>query len=124
VCGCLVAAIAMLLIPQVSTQRDATILMCVAAAAFDFGQAANWASIVDIGGRHAALSMGLINMIGNLGASAQPYIGARIFNSYGWNTLFVVYAAAFLLAMATWAVINPTRTFYEERSTKPPVTGA
>ncbi len=116
VCGCLVAAIAMLLIPRVSTQREATILMCVAAAAFDFGQAANWASIVDIGGRHAALSMGLINMIGNLGASAQPYIGARIFNTFGWNTLFVVYAGAFLLAMATWAVINPTRTFYEERT--------
>jgi ACS family glucarate transporter-like MFS transporter len=115
VTGCFVAAAATLAIPNVSTQREATILMCVAAAAFDFGQAANWASIVDIGGRHAALAMGMINMIGNLGASAQPYIGARIFNTFGWNTLFVVYAGAFLLAMATWAVINPTRTFYEER---------
>lgn len=115
VTGCLVAAAATLAIPNVTTQREATILMCVAAAAFDFGQAANWASIVDIGGRHAALAMGMINMIGNLGASAQPYIGARIFNTFGWNTLFGVYAAAFLLAMATWAFINPTRTFYAER---------
>lgn len=121
VIGCLVAAAAMLAIPHVTTQREATILMCAAAAAFDFGQAANWASIVDIGGRHAAIAMGMINMIGNLGNSAQPYIGARIFNTFGWNTLFGVYAASFLLAMSTWAFINPMQTFYDERrATHPP----
>ena len=56
ICGCLVAAAAMLAIPHVNTQRDATILMCVAAAAFDFGQAANWAAIVDMGGRHGRMA--------------------------------------------------------------------
>jgi MFS family permease len=113
--GCAVAAAAMLAIPHVTTQRDAIVLMCVAAAAFDFGQAANWASIVDIGGRHAGIAMGLINMLGNFGNAVQPYVGARIFNSFGWRTLFVVYAAAFLLAMLMWIIINPTRTFYDER---------
>jgi MFS family permease len=121
VCGCLVAAGAMLAIPHVTTQREATILMCIAAAAFDLGQAANWASIVDIGGRHAALAMGLINMIGNLGAAAQPYVGARIFNTFGWNALFCVYAASFLLAMTTWVIINPTRAFYDRRREAAPL---
>lgn len=119
VSGCLVAAGAMMAIPHVGTQREATILMCIAAAAFDFGQAANWASIVDIGGRHAALSMGMINMIGNLGASAQPYVGARIFNAFGWNSLFGVYAAAFVLAATAWVIINPTRTFYDDHRRTP-----
>jgi MFS family permease len=41
VTGCTIAAAAMLAIPHVKTQRDATILMCIASAAFDFGQAAN-----------------------------------------------------------------------------------
>jgi nitrate/nitrite transporter NarK len=87
--------------------------MCVASAAFDFGQAANWASIVDIGGRNAGIAMGFINMVGCLGNAAQPYIGARIFNTFGWGALFGLYAAAFLVSMTTWAVIDPTRTFYD-----------
>jgi MFS transporter, ACS family, glucarate transporter len=118
VTGCLIAASAMLAMPYVTTQRQATLLMCVAAAAFDFGQAANWAAIVDIGGRHAGIAMGFINMVGNLGHSSQPYVGARVFNAFGWNTLFAVYAAAFLLAMTMWAVINPVRRFYDERSSR------
>ena len=52
--------------------------MCVASAAFDFGQAANWASIVDIGGRNAGIAMGFINMVGNFGHAAQDYVGARL----------------------------------------------
>jgi predicted MFS family arabinose efflux permease len=114
--GCFVAASAMLALPHVGSQRDATILMCVAAAAYDFGQAANWAAIVDMGGRHAALALGLINMVGNLGNSIQPYVGARVFNSFGWTTLFAVYAVAFLLAMLMWTIIDPKRRFYEERA--------
>jgi ACS family glucarate transporter-like MFS transporter len=118
VAGCLAAALAMFAIPQVATQRDATILMCVAAAAFDFGQAANWAAIVDMGGRYAGVALGFINMVGNLGNSAQPYVGARVFDALGWNALFVVYGVAFLLAMTTWLVINPTRCFYDGRTPK------
>lgn len=115
--GCFVAAAAMLALPHVGSQRDAIILMCVVAAAYDFGQAANWASIVDMGGRHAGIALGLINMVGNLGNSIQPYVGARVFNSFGWTTLFSVYAVAFLLAMTMWMIIDPKRRFYEERPT-------
>jgi MFS family permease len=115
VTGCLLAAASMLAIPYANTPLSATILMCAAAAAFDFGQAANWASIVDIGGRNAGVTMGFINTVGNLAQAAQPYIGSRVFNTFGWDALFVVYAAAFLLAMATWVFINPTRTFYDSK---------
>jgi MFS family permease len=115
VSGCLVAAAAMLAIPHVRTQREATLLMCVAAAAFDFGQAANWAAIVDIGGRYAGIALGFINMVGNLGNATQPYIGAEVFNRFGWSTLFGMYAVAFVLAASTWAIINPWRVFYEEQ---------
>jgi sugar phosphate permease len=113
VAGCLTAAAATLAIPYVSTSRDATILMCVAAAAFDFGQGANWATLVDIGGRYAGISTGFINMVGNFGHAAQPYVGALIFPVFGWGALFGAYAAAYVLAMSMWLWINPTRTFYE-----------
>jgi MFS transporter, ACS family, glucarate transporter len=115
VTGCLVAAVAMLAIRNAETAQSATLLMCLAAAAFDFGQAANWASIVDIGGRNAGIAMGFINMVGCLGHAVQPYVGARVFHTFGWNALFGVYAIAFLLAMTMWAVIDPTRTFYDRQ---------
>jgi ACS family glucarate transporter-like MFS transporter len=113
--GCVVAAGAMLAIPHVTTERGATMCMCVAAAAYDFGQAANWATIVDMGGRHAGVATGLVNMVGNLGNAIQPYVGALVFTSLGWNALFGVYAAAFLAAGTMWTMINPLRTFYERR---------
>lgn len=115
VTGCLVAASAMLAIPYAENARSATMLMCVASFAYDFGQAANWASVVDIGGRHAGKAMGFINMIGCLGNAVQPYLGAKVFHTFGWDALFGVYAVAFLLAMSTWAIIDPTRTFYDGR---------
>jgi MFS family permease len=114
IAGCLAAAAAMLAIPHVRSQGEATILMCVALAAFDLGQAANWAAIVDIGGRYAGVAFGFINMIGCIGNITQPYIGQIIFNTFGWDTLFAVYAVAFLLAMTTWTIINPLKRFYEQ----------
>ena len=92
---------------------EATVLLCVASAAFDFGQAANWASIVDIGGKYAGTAAGFINMIGNMGNAFQPFVGAWIFNTFGWDVLFVVYSAAFLAAASTWLFIDPTRRFYD-----------
>jgi predicted MFS family arabinose efflux permease len=113
--GCLVASAAMLALPHVTTIQGATLCMCVASAAFDFGQAANWAAIVDMGGRYAGIGMGFINMLGCLGNAIQPYVGARVFNTFGWDALFGVYAVAFVLAGMMWIVINPARVFYEPR---------
>jgi MFS family permease len=115
VSGCSLAAAAMLAIPYVSSHRDAVILMCVASAAYDFGQAATWASVVDIGGRYAGVALGFINMGASLGNALQPSIGERVFNSFGWNTLFGLYAVTFLMAMTTWVAINPTRRFYDRQ---------
>jgi len=111
--GCTTAAAAMYGIHFAKTPFQAAILMCIAAAAYDFGQAANWATIVDMGGKHAGIATGFINMVGNLGNSIQPYIGALIFNNASWNTLFLVYAAAYIIAGCMWFFIDPRKTFYE-----------
>jgi MFS family permease len=116
VTGCLFAAIAMLAIRNAQTARDATILMCVASSAFDFGQGAAWASIVDIGGRNAGIATGFINTVGNLAHAVQPAIAPYVFAPFGWSALFGVYAVAFLLAMTTWTIINPKQTFYDAQS--------
>jgi ACS family glucarate transporter-like MFS transporter len=112
VCGCLAAATAIFSLRFVHDPDTAIVLMCVAGAAYDFGQAANWASIVDVGGRFAGIATGLINL-GNIGQVIQPWVGAKLFNTYDWNTLLAALAVAFLLAATMWLFIDPRRTFYD-----------
>lgn len=110
--GATTAACAMFCIPLMQTPIEATILLCVASAAYDFGQATNWATIVDIGGKYAGSAAGLINTIGNMGNAFQPAIGAMIFTAFGWDTLFIVYSVMFLIAATMWLLIDPRKTFY------------
>ena len=112
IAGLSTAAAAMYAIRFVSKPEDAVILMCVAGSAYDFGQGANWASIIDIGGRFSGTAAGFINMLGNLSNAAQPVIGAWVFKHYGWNALFTVYTGTFLAAALMWLIIDPRKTFY------------
>jgi len=114
ICGYTTSAISMALIPFVQSPTQAIVLLCIAEAAHDFGQGANWSTIVDIGGVYAGVAAGLINTIGNMGNAFQPYIGAKIIHSAGWNTVFVVYACAFVLAACMWLFVDPTRKFYPD----------
>jgi MFS family permease len=113
VLGFAVAAAAIAGARYVNRPDAAVVLLCLAGGAYDFGQGSNWASIVDIGGRYAGSATGFINLVGNMGNAIQPAIGAWIFNHYGWNVLFAVYTAMFLLAASMWLVIDPRRRFYE-----------
>jgi MFS transporter, ACS family, glucarate transporter len=120
IAGCLIASAAMFAIRSADNAYQATVLMCVAAAFYDMGQSSNWASIVDIGGRYAGLAAGFINMIGNLAGFVQPVVGAYIFNKFGWNVMFAVYAGAFLIAACMWSLINPEKTFHPEPAAEHP----
>jgi nitrate/nitrite transporter NarK len=113
-CGYTTAAVAMSCIRFTNSPEQAAALMCLASAAHDFGQGANWATIVDVGGRYAGTATGFINMVGNAGNYLQPVLGALIFQALGWNVLLSVYSAAFLGAAAMWLFINPERTFYAD----------
>jgi nitrate/nitrite transporter NarK len=113
VAGCATAAAAMIGLRYVHSPQHAVVLMCVAAAAYDFGQGANWASIVDVGGAYAGTATGFINMVGNLGNFLQPVVGAYVFNRLGWPAMFGVYAGAYLVAGSMWLFIDPRRRFYD-----------
>ncbi len=114
IAGYSVAAIAMLALQSAQKPEHAALLLTIAAAGFDFGQGANWATIVSIGGIHVGIVTGFVNMIGNLGNVLQPMIGPVVFNAFSWNTLFMIFAAAYILAASMWLLIDPTRKFYEK----------
>jgi len=111
--GCGTAAAAMFGLRYVENATQATVLMCIAAGMYDMGQSSNWASIVDIGGRHAGIATGFINMLGNMGHFVQPVFGAYVATHLGWNAMLVCYAVAYLIAGSMWLIIDPTKTFTE-----------
>ncbi len=124
IAGCATAATAIFCIRFTHSYTAAVVLMCVTAAAFDFGQGANWAAIINIGGRYAGMATGFINMVGNLGNSLQGFIGAWIFTRHGWGALFAIYAAAYLIAGSMWFLIDPRKNFYSDTVTPPPASDA
>jgi MFS transporter, ACS family, glucarate transporter len=101
------AAAAMFSLPLVDSPEQATVLVCLAGFGNDFGQGANWATIVDVGGLYAGTAAGFVNTIGNTGHYLQPPIGALIFDSLGWNVLLGVYGACYFLAGSMWFFIRP-----------------
>jgi ACS family glucarate transporter-like MFS transporter len=112
--GYATAATAIFCVRFTHSYSAAVVLVCLTGAATDFGHGANWAAIINIGGRYAGMSTGFINSVGNLGNSAQGFIGAVIFTHYGWGPLFAVYAATYLIAGSMWFFIDPCTRFYPD----------
>jgi MFS family permease len=115
--GRLISAGAMLAVVLAHTPQQAVMLMCVTLAFYDLGQGANWAAIIDIGGKYAGTAAGFINMIGNLGGNVlQPIIAPHIFRNFGWERMFAVYAGTYVMSAVMWMWIDPARKFYEEKT--------
>ncbi|HSZ57349.1 MAG TPA: MFS transporter [Tepidisphaeraceae bacterium] len=113
--GYTTAAISMACIPFAHTPGQAIALMCLGSFGNDMGQAAQWASIINVGGRYAGTAFGMINMVANVGGNfLQPIIGAEVFGHYGWPPLFALYGGVFLTSAILWVFIDPTRQFYRD----------
>ena len=119
IAGCVTAAVAIFCMRFAHSPRQAVALMCITAAAYDFGQGANWAAIIDIGGKFAGTATGFINTIGNLGNSLQGPIGALLVGHHLWGPLFTIYAGAYLVAGSMWFFIDPRKRFYTENKVAP-----
>ena len=88
-------------------------LMCVAGAAYDFGQGREL-------GQHRRCGRQLRRDRDRPHQPRQhrqrdPTVGRRLklFNLYDWNTLLAAFAVAFILAATMWLFIDPRRTFYD-----------
>jgi MFS family permease len=65
----------------------------------DFGIPAIWALQQDVGGKYAGSVLGWGNMWGNFGAVIGPtLIGLLVGSAANWNVVFILCAAAFVLA--------------------------
>lgn len=105
--GCATAAICLtggILTPGL---HISVILISLAAGASDFVLAAAWASCGDIGGTSAGTVSGVMNMIGNIGASLSPIImGLLIQKTGNWNLTFLIAAGLNFAGMALWIFVH------------------
>jgi sugar phosphate permease len=84
----------------------------------DMEQPAEWGTVSDIAGASAATVFACVNTAGSLGGFLAGPLTGWVLTSYsdggtpsavGWNAVFLIIAAEYLLAAACWLLIDPTR---------------
>lgn len=70
---------------------------------------------IDMGGKHVATLFSTMNMCGNLGAAAFPYIVPWFRESMGsWDSVLLLFGGMFVLASGCWFLLNPQGTIFEQ----------
>jgi len=66
------------------------------------------------------LVMGVLNVtpdsFSDGGNFLQPSVGAWVSGSLGYNAMFVLYAAMYVVAASMWLFIDPDRPFHDEET--------
>lgn len=76
-----------------------------------------YAISIDVGGTHIPTVFGTMNMCGNLGAAVFPAAFAYFVGVTAWGYAPALLAANYIAAAACWALVNPHRRVFRERST-------
>ncbi len=72
--------------------------LAIVAVSTDLGTASGWAYCQDVGGRYVGSILGWGNMWGNLGATVSPILLVWVVETFSWQAMFFVCAAAYLAA--------------------------
>ena len=86
----------------------AALLLAAAAGMAGLGIAPAWALCLEIGGPHAGVVTGAMNMFGNLGGTLSPVVVGLCVDRLGsWNAPLFSIAALYLAAAVCWLAIDP-----------------
>lgn len=105
-----------------ATESPTSSALCFAAAAglAAMGVSPAWAVCLEIGGQHAGVVTGAMNMFGNLGGAVSPVVIGFCLERWGsWNISLLTVSALYLVAAACWLAIDPDRPIFakpEERA--------
>jgi ACS family glucarate transporter-like MFS transporter len=107
--GLPLAAVAIVVAVMTPNPVAAALAIAAAASLAAFGVAAGWATCVEIGGEHAGVVTGAMNMFGNLGGALSPVVvGVCLQKWNSWNAPLLTVAFFYLVAAACWLAIDPT----------------
>ncbi len=91
--------------------RQLSAVIAVGAFFSGMSMACPWAAVIDIGGRNAAVAMGIINSAGCLsGIIVSPLVGRLVDHiratNGNWNSVIHVHAVFYLIAAACWSFVR------------------
>jgi MFS family permease len=90
------------------------LLIAAAAGLAALGVSPAWAVCLEIGGVHAGVVTGAMNMFGNLGGSLSPVvIGIGVDRWQSWDAPLLTVAVLYLFAAACWVLVDPERTIQD-----------
>jgi MFS family permease len=106
--GLPLAALAIVAGIATPTATSSALFFAAAAGLAALGVSPAWAVCLEIGGRHAGVVSGSMNMFGNLGGALSPVvIGFTLEQSGSWTPSLASIAVCYLLAASCWMLIDP-----------------
>ena len=106
--GYALAAAAIFLATQLGSGFSAGLLIAIGGACSMLTLAPAWASAVDVGGRHAGVTAGVMNTVGQVGGILSPIVLAYLVDATNnWNFPLLVLAGIYAVAGIAWLAINP-----------------
>ena len=110
VCGLLTMASA-----WTASAMQLSIVIAIGAFYSGIGLPAAWAATIDIGGKHTAIAMAIMNMAGCLAGIILPIVLGNWFDDIrqadgDWNQVIYLHAAFYFICSASWLMVNPNRS--------------
>jgi MFS transporter, ACS family, glucarate transporter len=106
--GYVLAAVATFLATQLDSGFAAGLLIALGGAFSMLTLAPAWATAVDVGGRRAGVTAGVMNTVGQVGGVLSPLALAYLVDATNnWNIPLMVLAGIYALAGVAWLAINP-----------------
>jgi nitrate/nitrite transporter NarK len=106
--GYALAALAIFLATQLNSGFAAGLLIAIGGAFSMLTLAPAWATAVDVGGRHAGVTAGVMNTVGQFGGILSPLALAYLVDATNnWNIPLMVLAGIYAMAGVAWLAIDP-----------------
>ncbi len=110
VCGLLTMASA-----WTANATQLSVVIAIGAFFSGIGLPAAWAATIDVGGRHTAVAMGIMNMAGCLAGIILPVVLGNWFDEIrqtdgDWDMVIYLHAAFYFICAVSWLSVNPNRS--------------
>jgi ACS family glucarate transporter-like MFS transporter len=115
------AAVCLILSVNIENPVMAMFAMGLASFSNDLAMPPSWGTCMDVGGKYAGTLSGSMNMMGNLGGAAGPFVVGLILqvSNQNWALTFYISAAVYFLGIFCWMFIDPVTPLDEDPELEP-----
>ncbi len=101
-----------------STATQLAAVIAIGALFSGLALPAAWAATIDVGGRHTAVAMGVMNMAGSLAGVILPVVLGSWFDQIrktdgDWNQVIYLHAGFYFVGALSWLAVSPDRGIEE-----------